>query len=722
MDIILSEFITRTSAEPGLARDLLDAHEWDLQAALSAFYCMKGIPVPSENIPLATISQTLTKNTSCKVTDLSSDDRSTPAKETHGSGPSSKPKTEGSNGTDIDVAYKKLARGISRATNNVNLVSRARSEFAQDFQIANSKEHPPQASLEIPVCTFTLPDLSAHPEDFRRFLEKDLIETSTLVSLEQSGRLNWWADQGTLQHLWPLATTGDGNCLLHAASLGMWGFHDRLLTLRKALHALLTHSQFTQAFYRRWRWQTALQNKESGLVYCEQEWQREWQTLLKMASPEPRPNNKEMTNSVSWQNKSILDIVPEEEVSSHIYESLEEIHIFALAHVLRRAVIVISDTMLKDATGEPFAPISFGGIYLPLEQSAADCDKSPLCLTYDAAHFSALVAMETETRAEKKLRIPAVIPLTDSHYTLLPIQFAVDPGVEVKWGSDENDPWIISKFTLTDKDKVTLLSMYLDIIDIPLSLVQVQSQHEQKQTESANVINGFCEDNQKPPYGSSESDDTLTDSSSNSSQHKVKAAKHLQTVAKQLGRSMSKKFKKNFGGISRKSGSFKGATDKTGVAASLVKSPSCSSQTISTDLDGKTLDRSNFILAAVLHTDVQHEYQEEMIRNYLNSARARFLQEEEHKSTDLPDVELPDVDVASFLCVNPGCSMYGTAKTSYLCSVCYMKQKGHETQHSDHIQLIEDVEVPAVLSTSKAGTMSSLDRTALFSHSYNLNF
>ena len=50
------------------------------------------------------------------------------------------------------------------------------------------------------------------------FVERDLIEVSTLQSLEQSGRLNWWT--AVCQRLWPLATTGDGNCLLHAASLG----------------------------------------------------------------------------------------------------------------------------------------------------------------------------------------------------------------------------------------------------------------------------------------------------------------------------------------------------------------------------------------------------------------------------------------------------------------------------------------------------------------------
>ena len=82
-------------------------------------------------------------------------------------------------------------------------------------------------SVETPQFTFTLPDLTRYTEDFRGFLEKDLIEMSALISLEQTGRLNWWADTGTCQRLWPLATTGDGNCLLHAASLGMWGFHDR---------------------------------------------------------------------------------------------------------------------------------------------------------------------------------------------------------------------------------------------------------------------------------------------------------------------------------------------------------------------------------------------------------------------------------------------------------------------------------------------------------------
>ena len=144
-----------------------------------------------------------------------------------------------------------MERGISHATANESLVSAARNVVQHDFGDVESqagimnprvemfiillflqagcKDEPKSVScsVETPQFTFTLPDLTRYTEDFRGFLEKDLIEMSALISLEQTGRLNWWADTGTCQRLWPLATTGDGNCLLHAASLGMWGFHDR---------------------------------------------------------------------------------------------------------------------------------------------------------------------------------------------------------------------------------------------------------------------------------------------------------------------------------------------------------------------------------------------------------------------------------------------------------------------------------------------------------------
>ena len=81
-----------------------------------------------------------------------------------------------------------------------------------------------------------------------------------------------------------------------------------------------------------------------------------------------------------------------------VYESLEEFHVFVLAHVIQRPIIVVADTILKDSSGEALAPIPFGGIYLPLECDASHCCRSPLLLTYDAAHFSALVPMEDSVK------------------------------------------------------------------------------------------------------------------------------------------------------------------------------------------------------------------------------------------------------------------------------------------------------------------------------------
>lgn len=57
---------------------------------------------------------------------------------------------------------KKLTRGISRATDNVKLVSRARSDIALDFG-ENAVCNVNQYFIETPVFTFTLPDLTVYP-------------------------------------------------------------------------------------------------------------------------------------------------------------------------------------------------------------------------------------------------------------------------------------------------------------------------------------------------------------------------------------------------------------------------------------------------------------------------------------------------------------------------------------------------------------------------------
>lgn len=62
------------------------------------------------------------------------------------------------NGLDSTGSAKKLARGISRATENAAIVSYARSQLAA------------LGSLDTPEFTFSLPDLSVYPGIFSMLL------------------------------------------------------------------------------------------------------------------------------------------------------------------------------------------------------------------------------------------------------------------------------------------------------------------------------------------------------------------------------------------------------------------------------------------------------------------------------------------------------------------------------------------------------------------------
>ncbi|XP_059479805.1 OTU domain-containing protein 7B-like isoform X1 [Neocloeon triangulifer] len=650
---LVAEFCAHTGADPGVARNILQAENWDLHLAVKSYnFLMMG----HETVPTSTAYRPLLLNGSTHVPPPPPPIPPLPASL---SASTSRPVLQKADAVDFTEG-KKLARGISRATDNVNLVSKARSEFALDFRDNNALVNLNQYFIETPVYTFTLPDLTIYPDDFRAFLEKDLIEKSTLASLEQSGRLNWWADSGACQRLWPLATSGDGNCLLHAASLGMWGFHDRLLTLRKALYNFLTNSDCQAALWRRWRWQQTQLNQQAGLVYSELEWQKEWDSIVNMASTAPRKGTTTRRRSMAFD--SAFGKQSDDCSENAVYESLEEVHVLALAHVLRRPIIVIADLVLKDINGEALAPIPFGGIYLPLECPPQECHRSPLVLTYDAAHFSALVVMEKESFVDKAPQPPAVIPLTDSEHELLPIQFNIDPGEQFVWGRDEHIPNLASRFTLAQKDRLGLLREYLDVITVPLSPMEAGESGETDLEGSSPVEEEEIE--RRLSEVDLECDEMS--SSSDSGVYKSKAAKQLQSVAKQfgsIGKSMSKRIKKNFGSITKmtRNNSLKKKGNSGGKREAESRKQS-----------------QDHILCAVLHTEKRHEYQEEMVRNYLQSARIRFEKDQELRNRQAEERRAKESDTdGPSLCVSPGCSLYGTANTSYLCSGCYAKQKEH---------------------------------------------
>lgn len=668
MDAVLSDFVRSTGAEPGLARDLLEGKNWDFTAALSDFEQLR-------QVHAVNLTYSFTEERSFLPSE----------KEMARVGRPVLQRQE----EVVQATEKRLSRGISHASSTI--VSLARSH------VSSSGSSSCEPLLDTPLCTFQLPNLTVYREDFRIFIERDLIEQSMMVALEQAGRLNWWTKVvPNCQSLLPLATSGDGNCLLHAASLGMWGFHDRDLMLRKSLYALMDHGLERDALKRRWRWQQTQQNKESGLVYTEEEWQKEWNELLKLASSEPRIHYS--TNGTNGAESS----------EEPVYESLEEFHVFVLAHVLRRPIVVVADTMLRDSGGEAFAPIPFGGIYLPLEVPAARCHRSPLVLAYDQAHFSALVSMEQRDGSKEQV----VTPLTDSDHKLLPLHFAVDPGKDWEWGKDDTDNVMLASVALSLEAKLQMLHSYMAVTWLPLPCEQAPLAQPESPTASAG------EDPRTPPDSESDKESvssnsngtadtnvsggaTLAKNGSSSSsssstsgsagpkdktkKDKEKDKKRADSVANKLGsfgKSLGSKLKKNVGGLmtgkntgtagakseggEKKKGSFRGRKGSKDSAVSTPASeesgkgsPSSGSERLmgtsssggsSTEGDpykysadvkvslgilrSAMQGERKFIFSSLLTTSNRQPFQEEMIQRYLLDAEERFRSEQEQQQRD----------------------------------------------------------------------------------------
>ena len=198
-------------------------------------------------------------------------------------------------------------------------------------------------------------------------------------------------------------------------------------------------------------------------MFSEEEWEFEWSEIVRIATNQPR-------------RRPTTDTLKRYSTLRTHYESLEEIHVFAMAHVLRRPIIIVADEYVRDMNGEPFAPIYFGGIYLPIECSPSSCYNSPLILAFDSAHFSPLVSkrdpvtsLKQQTSRLRHLpsRHDTVIPLVTPDGSLLPIPFVYDPKKK-----NVSEKWANQKCQLGDfPDELrTLLESYLDIRWIQLNI------------------------------------------------------------------------------------------------------------------------------------------------------------------------------------------------------------------------------------------------------------
>lgn len=197
----------------------------------------------------------------------------------------------------------------------------------------------------------------------------------------------------------------------------------------------------------------------------------------------------------------------------------------------------------------------------------------------------------------------------------------------------------------------------------------------------------------------------------------AKTSKQLQTVVKSfgsLGRSMSKRIRKNLKPLSRLSragslrrknllltkGGFEGLKAGKGLHVGTQQS---------------------FILGAQIHTGEREPYQRVMIENYLTGARERFMRnapKPTKEATSAPPSPtmgqtLVQCDARGTQCINPGCNLYGTAQTSYLCSSCFNRQKeGEEKAYAS--QLSESRGEDAANSTVGSGLQYGTGRSKFY--------
>ncbi|XP_035208830.1 ubiquitin thioesterase ZRANB1-like [Stegodyphus dumicola] len=250
--------------------------------------------------------------------------------------------------------------------------------------------------------TFSLP---AEIEDFHpRVQEKlfdDLLDRDAQKELEEESPIINWCLELTARlgsRLYALWNRSAGDCLLDSALQATWGVFDRDNTLRRALGESLCEA--AAVLYPRWKEAETLQANLLQFSLDETQWQEDWAMLLSLAS---QPGS-----------------------------ALEQMHIFTLAHILRRPIIVYGVKYVKSFRGEALGYARFEGIYLPLLWEPTFCWKSPIALGYTRGHFTALVAMEPETedvlgagantRSGDDLRV-IFLPLMTVDHQRLPVHF-----------------------------------------------------------------------------------------------------------------------------------------------------------------------------------------------------------------------------------------------------------------------------------------------------------
>lgn len=200
---------------------------------------------------------------------------------------------------------------------------------------------------------------------------QEIGDSYTILQLEQAGAMNWLDSC----MLFPLRTRGDGKCLFHAASLAMWGVEDDSHFIKSSVIRALENPVFASEI--RLRWERELIAADSALpeeFRAARDLEADWAEVMVLPQRD-QDDLRQDGRRVGIGGSSLLNI-----------------HVYMLAQVLKRPIVVIADGKSVVETGE-----GISGIYLPSLCTPEECSRTPVFIAYTPGHFIALVPIQGQT-------------------------------------------------------------------------------------------------------------------------------------------------------------------------------------------------------------------------------------------------------------------------------------------------------------------------------------
>ena len=106
---------------------------------------------------------------------------------------------------------------------------------------------------------------------------------------------------------------------------------------------------------------------------------------------------------------------------------LESIHVYTMANILRRPVIIMTDPTMRTFSGMSLQDNDMGGIYLPLEWSWRDTNRTPILIGYFNSHFCPLLFGDPPNQAVSGVfQKKHLAPLVNGRFEQLPVRFLLE--------------------------------------------------------------------------------------------------------------------------------------------------------------------------------------------------------------------------------------------------------------------------------------------------------